>query len=616
MTYDGDGVAGGEAASGGPNYAQGRLTKARENTDADAAAEVVHCYAYDHLGNVRVKQVEIEGLTGAKQATYDHDLAGRVTRLTYPDGAQARYAYDGAGRLSRVWNEQGNTLAAYTHTAAGNVNTHVVGHDVADGAGDAIAIGTYAYNPREWVTGIDYPGRFTLSQQYDHAGNVTAQNYRAAADSLKAATYTYDSLHRLTGFSLDGSSRRSYRYDRSGNITRVVTGGSTLSYNYSAASTPNRLDSTTGTGGMTFAYNRNGWMTAMGDASLTYDYRGLATGHGNARYLMDPDQRRVKKTIGTAVTYYLRGADGSVLAEYTDQTQSARYVYAGGRRIARVEGSGIKRYYLADHLGSTRSLVDEEGAVTAAYDYWPYGKILATSGMEATHFRFTRHERDPESGLDYMPARSYAYDTGRFLRPDPMQDEYPGISPYAYAANNPLKYVDPDGRIVFPAVFGLLYAATEVASTGYDAYNLYETIQDPKSTKLDVGMAVVGLGLGTALPGPGSAYTKGAKTLLKKVGGYVKKAYPGGKGNVIGLGNPFKGKSPRQIDRMFKNKGFETRGKNPRKGKGGYVNPKTGRSYHIDRKNRSGEPTHVDVNRSKSYKGHLEKKKYFTGEGE
>ena len=97
-------------------------------------------------------------------------------------------------------------------------------------------------------------------------------------------------------------------------------------------------------------------------------------------------------------------------------------------------------------LGSTRSLVGEDGAVTAAYDYWPYGKILVSSGTGATHFRFTGHERDAESGLDYMLDRNYAYNIGRFLRPDPMQDMYPGNSPYAYAANNPLKYVDPDGN--------------------------------------------------------------------------------------------------------------------------------------------------------------------------
>ena len=86
----------------------------------------------------------------------------------------------------------------------------------------------------------------------------------------------------------------------------------------------------------------------------------------------------------------------------------------------------------------------------ATYDYRPYGKVLVTSGTGATHFRFTGHERDAESGLDYMPARSYAYDTGRFLRPDPMQDEYPGLSPYAYAANNPLTFIDPDGRLIYP----------------------------------------------------------------------------------------------------------------------------------------------------------------------
>ena len=316
-----------------------------------------------------------------------------------------------------------------------------------NGVGDAIVTGTYTYNACEWVTGISYPGGFTMTQQYDGAGNVTGQNYRRAeAETDKAATYTYDNLYRITGFDLDsGSSARSYAYDRNGNIKSVVTGADTLAYNYSSSTTPNRLDSTTGTGGQAYAYNRNGWMTGKGASTLTYDYRGLTTGVGAAAYLMDPDRRRVKKTVGTTVTYYLRGANDTVLAEYSGQTLSARYVYAGSRRIARV-ASGIKRYYLADHLGSTRSLVGEDGAVTAAYDYWPYGKILATSGAGATHFRFTGHERDAESGLDYMLERSYAYDTGRFLRPDPMQDEYPGISPYAYANNNSLKYVDPDGN--------------------------------------------------------------------------------------------------------------------------------------------------------------------------
>jgi hypothetical protein len=77
-----------------------------------------------------------------------------------------------------------------------------------------------------------------------------------------------------------------------------------------------------------------------------------------------------------------------------------------------------------------------------------------------------------------------------------------------------------------------------------------------------------------------------------------------------GLGNPFKGRTPAEIDRMFRGKGFEPRGPDPAGGKGGYINPKTGRSYHIDEANSFGEPPHVDVNRARGYKGYLPKKKY------
>jgi hypothetical protein len=77
-----------------------------------------------------------------------------------------------------------------------------------------------------------------------------------------------------------------------------------------------------------------------------------------------------------------------------------------------------------------------------------------------------------------------------------------------------------------------------------------------------------------------------------------------------GLGNPFKGKKPPEIDDMLKRKGFSPRGPDPASGKGGYVNPKTGRSYHIDPNNSFNDPPHVDVNRLKDYNGPLSKKKY------
>ena len=446
MTYDGgdavtdsDPVAGNEAASGGPNYAQGRLTRAQENTDADAAAEVVHCYAYDHLGNVRVKQVSIDGLTGTKTAVYDHDLAGRVTRLTYPDGAQARYAYDGAGRLNRVGDANGNTLAAYTHTAAGNIKTHAVGDDV--------VTGTYTYNPREWVTDIDYAGKFSSELTYDLAGNVTRQVYSHGSAASKTADYAYDALYRITGFDLTGGTSRDYAYDRSGNMTSVVTGSNRLTYNYSSASTPNRLDSTAvGSATTTYAYNADGSVSSIGGNTLSYNYRSLVTGYGgNNTYTRDSEGHRVKRTWPGGATYYLRGAGGAVLAEYNSVgTLTSSYFYAGGDRLARL-AKGAMHYYLKDHLGSTRILLSSSGTAAATYDYWPYGEILASSGTGSTSFKFTGHERDLESGFDFMQYRTYEPNRMRFLQMDPRAEKYPGMSPYIYAGNNPIKFVDARG---------------------------------------------------------------------------------------------------------------------------------------------------------------------------
>lgn len=61
-------------------------------------------------------------------------------------------------------------------------------------------------------------------------------------------------------------------------------------------------------------------------------------------------------------------------------------------------------------------------------------------------FKFTGKERDEESGYDYFSARYLWQIVGHWLSVDPLVDKYLWISPYAYAAWNPIKLVDPDGR--------------------------------------------------------------------------------------------------------------------------------------------------------------------------
>ncbi|MFN8331861.1 MAG: RHS repeat-associated core domain-containing protein [Saprospiraceae bacterium] len=87
--------------------------------------------------------------------------------------------------------------------------------------------------------------------------------------------------------------------------------------------------------------------------------------------------------------------------------------------------------------------------VDQAIDYYPFGKVLREyilSGSSNTKYKSTGHERDKETSLDYRLARYYDSEIGRFLAVDPMKEKHLDHSPYSYCANNPILFLDPDGR--------------------------------------------------------------------------------------------------------------------------------------------------------------------------
>jgi RHS repeat-associated protein len=109
----------------------------------------------------------------------------------------------------------------------------------------------------------------------------------------------------------------------------------------------------------------------------------------------------------------------------------------------------IAHYYLHDHLGSARVTTNEAGASEKQTDYSPYGGEIWTSGTNTNHYKFTGKERDAESGLDNFGARFDASALGRFMSPDAgraEQGDPQTWNRYAYVTNNPLSYLDPNGR--------------------------------------------------------------------------------------------------------------------------------------------------------------------------
>ena len=102
--------------------------------------------------------------------------------------------------------------------------------------------------------------------------------------------------------------------------------------------------------------------------------------------------------------------------------------------------------------GNIRVTVDQTGTiVTSADDYYPFGIVMegrsVNNGQADARYKFTGKERDTETDYDYFPpGRTYLNKIGRWMQVDPWAEKYPGLSPYAYTANNPVRYYDPNGK--------------------------------------------------------------------------------------------------------------------------------------------------------------------------
>ncbi len=104
------------------------------------------------------------------------------------------------------------------------------------------------------------------------------------------------------------------------------------------------------------------------------------------------------------------------------------------------------RYYHQDHLGSSSVIGDAQGGLLEETAFYPSGSARHRfqSRVAAEPYEFIQKERDGESGLGYFDARYLAPGLAHFLSVDPLNARE-GHMAYSYAANNPLKYVDPSG---------------------------------------------------------------------------------------------------------------------------------------------------------------------------
>lgn len=120
-------------------------------------------------------------------------------------------------------------------------------------------------------------------------------------------------------------------------------------------------------------------------------------------------------------------------------------------------------YFLKDHLGNTRAQLacDSIGTfgstaytVAGTTDYYPFGMEISHSDGELTSgtnpYLYNGKEMDRMNGLNMYDygARWRGGDVPSWSTPDPLAEKYYSISPYAYCANNPIKFIDPNGKYI------------------------------------------------------------------------------------------------------------------------------------------------------------------------
>ncbi|MFQ5705705.1 MAG: RHS repeat-associated core domain-containing protein, partial [Gemmatimonadales bacterium] len=146
------------------------------------------------------------------------------------------------------------------------------------------------------------------------------------------------------------------------------------------------------------------------------------------------------------------GADGGYWERISERPEELDLAEVDLIMVGQASQAAWRVVYLhTDHLGSVRMTSAGTGAVESYHTYEPFGWEVPQSYTSTNTHRFTGHERDQKTGLDYMLARYYGSNHARFLSVDPAADSADPAIPqswnrYFYSANNPIAFIDPDGR--------------------------------------------------------------------------------------------------------------------------------------------------------------------------
>uniref|UniRef100_UPI0038B2F8C3 phospholipase effector Tle1 domain-containing protein n=1 Tax=Verminephrobacter aporrectodeae TaxID=1110389 RepID=UPI0038B2F8C3 len=339
-----------------------------------------------------------------------------------------------------------------------------------------------------------------MDQRYlwDTRGNLLHREDRAGESAR--SSYAYDARNRLVaGVQAQGQKNQVNRYHYDPDERRVLSQQgvetqdelqkATQQTRYPAQSHRWSEEQAQGATAVLARYDANGQPTQIGQREYQWDALGKLTevrekGTSLARYHYNHRGERISKTTASSNTAYLY-EDRQLSAELDAQGRITRqYIYLANRPIATIDTpagrplADAPRRVLADlkiivqswfdqaekivwlhanHLGAIEAATDAQGQLAWQASYAPFGQASIRTvrlDAQAAQTDFTLNLRlpgqyaDSETGLYYNGQRYYDPERGQYLTPDPLGTP-DGPNPYSYVRYNPLKYIDPDGLVLF-----------------------------------------------------------------------------------------------------------------------------------------------------------------------
>ena len=501
-------------------------------------------YYYDYKGRL-IQTVERDTEDGILCTSQRYDFVGNLiaqresyTRAGKTDDIDRTFTYDDRGRLlneTTQVNGGEEAVVYYEYDELGRLAARRLGE------GTSAIAEQSEYDIRSWLTKKSSE-LFDMSLGHSYTGNITSWQWQHKGDPSgdgpqNRYVFTYDGLSRLANTTqyVNGelnkqNVERFLTYDRNGNLQTFIRyeNGSCVSnstYNYSG----NRLVSycpgtvfereDVGIGeiivpkkGIVFPltvqlhqYDANGNVTKDWERGLDMSYNCLnlleyaSDNDANAiNYCYLADGTKLSATTGDDCGFSYRGS----FTYRTDESSQPDRVFestpfGGGRIVGTVDDETEVRYFLTDHLGSVRAVVNSGCEVLERNDYQPFGKRWNTASLPVSdnRDRFNGKEDQSFAGLPFSDygARMYDRERGRWLSQDPLQQYH---SPYVFCGNNPIRLIDLDGMeardstsVMIPPV--IVYPSEDGEGGGHSdsfwwslipGYSLYEIYEAFKSS--------------------------------------------------------------------------------------------------------------------------------------